>query len=273
MKIRIEDNFEDVLNKALVGLGLSVGALAEESGVEPARVDSLLAGTLDTDVLNAVAPMLGLSVAKLLAMAQGDWYPSVALPEWCSLFNTPFPVPGYMEMTVNSFLLRSGAEAIAVDTGANADALLAVVSDLGLQLSTLLITHAHHDHIAALGALRSACPDIAVYAPEKERVPGAVGLREGSTLSFGALQLKIRETSGHSPGALSYVIQDKDTPLAFVGDSIFCLSMGKAPQAYQQALTNNREKLLSLSPETILCPGHGPMTTVANELERNPFFE
>lgn len=272
MKIRIEDDFEDVLKKASSGLGLSVANLAEVSGVERSRIEALLAGTLDADALDAVAPALGLSAAKLLAMAQSEWYPAVALPDWCSWFNTPFPVPGYEEMTVNSFLLRSGREAVAIDTGANADALLAAVSSEGLQLTALLITHAHRDHIAALDAIRAALPDLKVYAPEREGVPGAVCLRGGSPLSLGGMQIEARETSGHSPGALSYIIQNAEAPLAFVGDAIFCLSMGKAPSAYQQALTNNREQLLCLSPDTILCPGHGPMTTVANELERNPFF-
>ncbi|MFT5836743.1 MAG: hydroxyacylglutathione hydrolase [Candidatus Azotimanducaceae bacterium] len=270
--IRIEDDFEDVLGKASAGLGLSVDALANASGVEPARIESLLAGRLDRDALTAVAPVLGLSPQKLLALAQDDWYPSVTLPEWCRLFNTPFPVPGYEAMTVNSFLVRSGVEAFAVDTGANANALFETVSRLELHLSALLITHTHRDHIAALATIRAAYPEITVYAPDQESVAGAVCLREGSTLSFGGLEVQVRETSGHSPGALSYVIQNADAPLAFVGDSMFCLSMGKAPRAYQQALANNREKLLSLTAETILCPGHGPMTTVADELERNPFF-
>jgi glyoxylase-like metal-dependent hydrolase (beta-lactamase superfamily II) len=61
-------------------------------------------------------------------------------------------------------------------------------------------------------------------------------------------------------------------PVVVVGDSLFAGSMGGAPNAYEQARKNNREKILSLPPETIICPGHGPMTTVANERVHNPFF-
>jgi glyoxylase-like metal-dependent hydrolase (beta-lactamase superfamily II) len=86
--------------------------------------------------------------------------------------------------------------------------------------------------------------------------------------------LKIRAvlTNGHSKGALSYIVTGLERQVAFVGDSLFSLSMGGAKRAYRLALKNNREKLLSLSGDTILCPGHGPMTTVAEELAHNPFF-
>jgi hydroxyacylglutathione hydrolase len=57
-----------------------------------------------------------------------------------------------------------------------------------------------------------------------------------------------------------------------VGDSLFAGSMGGAPNAYKQALRNNIEKLLSLPGDSLICPGHGPLTTVANELNHNPFF-
>jgi glyoxylase-like metal-dependent hydrolase (beta-lactamase superfamily II) len=71
---------------------------------------------------------------------------------------------------------------------------------------------------------------------------------------------------------MTYVIEGLAEPIAIVGDSIFCLSQGGAPEYYVQALENNREQILSLPEATILCPGHGPMTTVANEQAHNPFF-
>jgi len=63
-----------------------------------------------------------------------------------------------------------------------------------------------------------------------------------------------------------------DLPVALVGDALFSLSIGGAKCAYQLALKNNREQLLSLPSETILCPGHGPMTSVLEECAHNPFF-
>ena len=61
-------------------------------------------------------------------------------------------------------------------------------------------------------------------------------------------------------------------PIAIVGDSLFAGSMGGGNVSYQDALRNNLEKILTLSDETIICPGHGPMTTVGEEKQRNPFF-
>ena len=61
-------------------------------------------------------------------------------------------------------------------------------------------------------------------------------------------------------------------PVAMVGDAIFAGSMGGGMISYENALQTNREKILSLSNETIICPGHGPMTTVIEEKKNNPFF-
>lgn len=271
--IRIEDNFEDALGKAMSGLGLSVADLAERTGIEDRRIESLLRGEIHDDALFAVASPLGLSPQKLLDMAHQRWAPEVELPEHVSLFNTPFPVPGYEEMTVNSYLVRSGQSAAAIDTGANASALLEKVTACDLQLDALYITHTHRDHIAALNAILSASPRTTVYCPAGEPLPETVALRPNSRLSCGDFSIEIRETSGHSPGALSYIVTGGDVPVAFVGDALFCLSMGKAPQeAYSRALTHNRQELLSLPDNTILCPGHGPATTVGEEKARNPFF-
>jgi len=271
--IRIEDNFEDVLGKAMSGLGMSVAELAGRAGVEASRIDALLRGEIHDEALLGVAPPLGLSPQKLLDMAHRRWAPDAQLPEHAFLFNTPFPVPGYEEMTVNSYLIRSGTSAAAIDTGANADALLDTIARSGLRLEALFITHTHRDHIAALDAIRSAHPDATVHSPAGEPLPGSVALRPGAGLACGELGIEARGTRGHSPGALSYIVTGGGAPLAFVGDALFCLSMGKAPQeAYARALERNRRELLSLPDNTILCPGHGPLTTVGDEKARNPFF-
>jgi glyoxylase-like metal-dependent hydrolase (beta-lactamase superfamily II) len=271
-RIRIEDDFEDVIGKAMGGLCLSPAELAEKSGVETAEVASLLAGQLSAEAIRAVCPNLRLSADALLSLAESAWYPSDELPEWLTLFNTPFPVPGYTEMTVNSYLFQNGSDAIAVDTGADAGPLLAALDKGGLRLKALLLTHTHRDHVAALNAVRLAQPGLTIYCPSGEPINETELLNEGAMLNCGALKVEARQTSGHSPGALSYVVSDGKRSVAFVGDAIFCLSMGKATNAYEQALRQIREKLLTLPEETLLCPGHGPVTTVANELRRNPFF-
>jgi glyoxylase-like metal-dependent hydrolase (beta-lactamase superfamily II) len=272
MRIRIEDDFEDVLGKAMAGLKLSSASLAEKSGLDTAAVDSLLKGQFSSGAIRAVAPNLGLSAEALLHMAESAWYPQAALPEWVTLLNTPFPVPGYAEMTVNSYLFWDGSEAIAVDTGADAGPLLAALEERSLCLKALLLTHTHRDHIAALDTFRNVDPDLPIYCPKGEAMADTLLLDEGARIRCGRLEVETRLTAGHSPGALSYLVSGGGAPVAFVGDAIFCLSMGKAADAYRQALQQIREKLLSLPEETVLCPGHGPITTVGEERHRNPFF-
>jgi len=68
------------------------------------------------------------------------------------------------------------------------------------------------------------------------------------------------------------VIDGLDRPIAIVGDAIFAGSMGGGMVSYQDALQTNREKIMTLADDTVLCPGHGPMTTVGEEKKNNPFF-
>jgi len=112
-----------------------------------------------------------------------------------------------------------------------------------------------------------------VHEREASSVAGAKSIQAGHRFQLGNLSIEARLTDGHSPGGCSYVISGLERPVAIVGDSIFCLSQGGAPaDRFETALRNNRREILSLPDETVLCPGHGPMTTVAFEKAHNPFF-
>ena len=71
---------------------------------------------------------------------------------------------------------------------------------------------------------------------------------------------------------MTYLIKGLERTVAIVGDAIFAGSMGGGMVSYDDALRTNKEKILSLSEDTILCPGHGPMTTISEEKANNPFF-
>jgi hydroxyacylglutathione hydrolase len=274
MRIRIEDDFEDVLMKASTGLGLGKQALAEQAGLPVSAVVALLDGGVNEASLRAVAPVLALDEDALISMANRAWQPESIEIEGLRCYNTPFPVDGYAEMTVNSYLVWSPQTKVAVafDTGANVDVLLADVKALGLELQALVITHAHRDHIAAYDELLAVIEGGIAFAPTLEPYGEADLLEHGDWLEFDGFEVQARQTNGHSPGGMTYVIEGLGQPVAIVGDSLFCLSQGGAPEHYAQALKNNREQILSLPENTILCPGHGPMTTVADELAHNPFF-
>ena len=111
-----------------------------------------------------------------------------------------------------------------------------------------------------------------VYISKLEEAEGAEEVEEGKRFRVGSLEIEARLTSGHSPGGMTYVITGLSRPVAIVGDSLFAGSMGGGNVSYEDALRNNREKILTLPGETIVCPGHGPLTTVGKEKRDNPFF-
>jgi hydroxyacylglutathione hydrolase len=97
-------------------------------------------------------------------------------------------------------------------------------------------------------------------------------ISEGRKFDVGKLDVESRLTWGHSRGGMTYVVRGLAGLVAIVGDSLFAGSMGGGMISYDDALRNNLEKILSLPDETILCPGHGPLTTVGEEKHHNPFF-
>ncbi|MGC6455748.1 MAG: MBL fold metallo-hydrolase [Coraliomargaritaceae bacterium] len=274
-KIALEDNFEDVLMKAATGLGLGKQTLAEQAGISGESLDRLLEGVFEESALRAVAPVLSLGVEELVDMALKDWHPDCLKLDGLELLNTAFPVPGYLEMTVNSYLVWSvkTGEAIVFDTGTNVDSLIEIAELRKLNLQALFVTHTHRDHVAAYDALLALRPNMTGYVPEREPYKQSIPVHEGAVFNFGQLAIEARSTPGHSPGGTSYVIRGLEQPIAIVGDALFCLSQGGVKQShYKAAMEANRKQILSLPEETILCPGHGPLTTVQWERARNPFY-
>lgn len=275
MNIPIEDLAEDVIGKAQSGQGISNTELSETSGLPTAKIAKLKRGQFDAEAGRTVAPHLGLNADALVALGENAWYPDPIELEGLICANTPYPVPGYEEMSVNAYLIADPAsgQAVAFDTGARAAPLLVTLQSKEWTLQNIFLTHTHGDHIADLPSLKAALPpEGKVYAHPAESQSGAAELREGQTFQLGALEITAWQTAGHSPGGMSFVIQGLERPVAIVGDALFAGSIGGVRANYRLALKQIRERILSLPPETILCPGHGPLTTVANERARNPFF-
>ncbi len=101
---------------------------------------------------------------------------------------------------------------------------------------------------------------------------GTKTFRPGDLFNTGRHFIRTRLTPGHSPGGTTYVIEGALLAAAMVGDAIFAGSIGTVRDDYQGALAKIRREILGLSDHTILCPGHGPLTTVAEEKAHNPFF-
>lgn len=267
--IPLEDTAADILGKAQRGLGLSDSQLAERTGLSADRLRRAREGDFDEKTLTAIAPLLALDGASLIKLARGQWIPESVPPiAGLASFNS-----NYGDMTVNAYLVWDPASraAVAFDTGADCTELLRRSAREDLDVKFIMLTHAHPDHIADLERLRSETGAI-IYISEHESARGAETIAEGERFRVGALQIEARLTSGHSPGGTTYFVIGLAQPIAIVGDSIFAGSMGGGAVSYEDAVRNNIEKILTLPNETILCPGHGPLTTVEKEKRENPFF-
>ena len=267
--IPLEDNVGDIIGKAQRGLRISDSELAEKARVSSQKIRQLRAGEFDELALLRVAPVLGLAVRALCELAKGEWHPKeIDERDGLAQFNTH-----YHDIAVNAYLVWDPASraAAAFDTGADCSEMVRFANRHKLNVDLILLTHAHDDHVADLPRLREETGG-EVFTPACEPVPGAEAIEEGKRFRLGNLEIDTRLTWGHSQGGMTYVVTGLSCPIAVVGDSLFAGSMGGGNVSYDDALQNNLEKILTLPDETIICPGHGPITTVGEEKAHNPFF-
>jgi hydroxyacylglutathione hydrolase len=267
--IPLEDNFNDVIGKAQRGPGLSPEQLARQAGVPVAEVERVLGGSFDEQIVRKVAPVLGLGADALAELGKKSWYPK-----------NPGEVPGlacfnstYGDMTVNAYLIwdPKSDNGVCFDTGTDAAAIIRFAAEHEIRIQMVLLTHTHPDHIAALAELTKLTKAKA-FVSKQEVIPEAETFEAGHDFKVGVLIIGTRLTSGHSRGGITYVVQGLPRRIAVVGDAMFAGSMGGGMVSYQDALQNNCAHILTLPNDTILCPGHGPLTTVGEEKQHNPFF-
>ncbi|MEX1045749.1 MAG: MBL fold metallo-hydrolase [Chthoniobacterales bacterium] len=266
--IPLEDNFEDVLGKALRGQKLSESAAAGKAGLETAQVASLLAGHFEEPAARSLAAALGLSPGALVGLARGAHRPEVPCPASVVVATTVFG-----SMTVNAYILwdRTSRRAAIFDTGADAAPLLEAVASRQLNVVDIFLTHSHADHIHALATLQQEL-GVEAWSSELEPVRGTKTFRPGDLFSAGHHFIRTRLTPGHSPGGTTFLIEGPVVQAAIVGDALFAGSIGGVHNGYATTLENIRREILSLPDSTIIFPGHGPLTTVGMEKTGNPFF-
>lgn len=270
-RIPLEDNFNDVISKAQRGLKISDAELAQRAEVAPEDLAAIKSGKTLDPVIRRVARHLRLSPDALENLAHKRWYPQLPdFPKGFAMFNTP-----HGDMTVNSYLIWDPRTrlAAAFDTGADCEGMLNILQAEELNLRYIFITHTHEDHVAALPRLAGETK-AEVWASELEPAPfpGAKTFKENVHFHVGSLAVKTLFTFGHSPGMTTYFVTGLSWPIAFVGDSVFASSMGGSASHYAEQYRNNREKIFTLPRDTVLACGHGPLTTLAQEKQTNPFF-
>jgi hydroxyacylglutathione hydrolase len=265
----LEDFHEDILGKAMRGLGIGKNEMAQRLGVGRSEIEAILNGGVEENLINAMAGELELDGGKLVQSARKDWS---SLP--VELIGLRQISSAYGDMIVNAYVVWDEVtrNAWIFDTGTDAQPIFDFIEEEKLKVDAIFLTHTHRDHIACLDDLRSQTRNPTVYVHQLELLDTCTPIEEGFKHSVDSLSLEAKHTHGHSVGGLTYIIDGLEKPVAVSGDAIFAGSIGGGMVSYKDALRTNREKIMSLPDGTILCPGHGPLTTVSEEKKNNPFF-
>lgn len=273
--MNLEDHLGDIIRKARAMRGVSLGAAAHAAGFNESELGELEDSGRSPRDMNfaALAPLVGLEPGKLAGIDKGWLPPGIDLGLWRELRQISTSEGGN---TVHCYLAWDEVtrEAALFDTGWDAGPALQLVEENQLQLKHLFITHTHIDHVAGMQKLRDQFPKLLLHTDSKTAPPQHRN-RRNDCIHLGSLRITNRETPGHADDGVTYIVGNwpEDAPhVAIVGDTIFAGSMGGAAQHGAVAKERIRDQILTLPKDTLLCPGHGPLTTVALEKENNPFF-
>lgn len=195
-------------------------------------------------------------------------------------------VAGIME--ANCYIVGddSTKEAFIIDPGGDYKKIKRIIDAEGLKPRAVINTHGHGDHI---GADRDFNLPVWIHRLDAEflhdpskNLSGTFGfllktkpasrlLEDGDTLNVGKYVLEVIHTPGHTPGSICL----KGDGVIFTGDTLFCEGIGRTDFEYgseEGIVWSIKEKLLTLADDYLVCPGHGPSTTIGNERKNNPFI-
>jgi len=196
----------------------------------------------------------------------------------------------------NTYLARLGdsTACLVFDPGLEPEKIVRHLADSGLTPAAILCTHGHSDHIAGNAVMKEGWPeaplvighgDAPMLADADLNLSAGFGfpitsppadrtLRENETFEAAGWRLRVLEIPGHSPGHIVYVWEAGSPAYVFGGDVLFRGSIGRTDfpgGSFEQLVRGIHDKLFTMPPETVILPGHGPRTTVGEEIAGNPF--
>jgi glyoxylase-like metal-dependent hydrolase (beta-lactamase superfamily II) len=200
---------------------------------------------------------------------------------------------GLLQCNCSIFGDEESHDAIVIDPGDNIADILAILEKHSLHVKTIVITHAHIDHIGGAAKLKAATgAPVVMNAQDQElydhldvqaswlgmeppaRTAIDAAASDGDTLTLGPAEFRVLYTPGHTQGSISLWIPSENKLIA--GDTLFRDSIGRTDLPGgnpRQILRSIEGQLLRLPEETVVVPGHGPNTTIGREKERNPFLQ
>ena len=185
---------------------------------------------------------------------------------------------------------ESSKKGIVADPGDEPDRILDLIKSEALQITHIVCTHAHFDHIGAVSDLKEATGAvIAIHEAELEIYEGArdqaalwgyeladlpkpdLLLKDGDRIAFGGIVFEVIHTPGHSPGGICLYGQG----VVITGDTLFAGSIGRTDfyGGDSALIMESLRKIARLPGQTIVLPGHGAATNIAREIKTNIFYQ
>jgi glyoxylase-like metal-dependent hydrolase (beta-lactamase superfamily II) len=244
--------------------------------------------------VESTAPPLACTILtsprKQATSGSGSWSQPDSLYNELMILET-FPV-GPLQCNCTLLGDKAAGEAIVIDPGDEVSRIHRRLTELGLKLKQILVTHAHIDHVGGALQLKrlTGAPillnenDLPLLAmmesqaawlgvPTPETAPPDEGLAEGQRVGLDHYPAQVIHTPGHTQG--SVCLHFAPLKMLIAGDTLFAGSIGRTDLPggnSQQIIHSIQSRLLALPDETRVIPGHGPVTTIAVERSTNPFL-
>ena len=188
-------------------------------------------------------------------------------------------------LSANCYVVGTAGEGMVIDPGGNAGEIHRAIAESGLEISIIVLTHGHSDHIAALRDIQDRTgAEVAIHREDADfletssqfgisyRTPHPPDrlLGDGDMIEIGELKFKIIHTPGHTPGGICLLTGDQ----VFTGDTLFRRGIGTTlmqGSSRGQLIASIQTRLMTLPDETIVYPGHGRETTIGAERKDNPY--